>query len=286
MKSILNFYEAIDDLPKSPPLPVIPNPNQRIVDAARKASLKPVEQPSFLRDVVKKTYIDPFIVKNAESSNATREQILGYKNKRSFSAPDPGKFRGNSPPIPVGSNNTTSSPDPGKFRDNSSPAPERVNFDRGNAAAPVGNKQFMADKSPSIRQQLSPKIDNNAKLMSAKADATRAAVDYKASHPEPLASAPVAPASKPFSLNNNIDQAIAHRVPPGVASTPVTSVSPIDTANMPSKFDFAAGAGTAVNATKKVGGTLLDKVKEEAPNILNRGAQVMSKLGDVTGYGK
>ena len=144
----------------------------------------------------------------------------------------------------------------------------------------------MADKSPSIRQQLSPKIDNNAKLMSAKADATRAAVDYKASHPEPLASAPVAPASKPFSLNNNIDQAIAHRVPPGVASTPVTSVSPIDTANMPSKFDFAAGAGTAVNATKKVGGTLLDKVKEEAPNILNRGAQVMSKLGDVTGYGK
>ena len=169
-----------------------------------------------------------------------------------------------------------------------------VPFNRENVITPKPVQQITKNITP--QPSIKSALDNNTKLMRAKADAVRAAADYKASHPGPPVSAPPnapaapvsAPASKPFSLNNNIDQAIAHRVPPGVASTPVTSVSPIDTSNMPSRFDFkaAAEAGTAVNATKTVGKTFIDKVKEETPNILNRGAQVMSKLGDVTGYGK
>lgn len=251
MKSILNFYEAEGDyefVPTPKPKQVYPK-----FDIKNAAPVKKI--PS---------YDGPLV----DEQNAYREKMAArvpYK------------------PVPFNRENVIT------------PKPvQPIPFNRENAITPKPVQQITKNITP--QPSIKSALDNNTKLMRAKADAVRAAADYKASHPGPPVSAPPnapaapvsAPASKPFSLNNNIDQAIAHRVPPGVASTPVTSVSPIDTSNMPSRFDFkaAAEAGTAVNATKTVGKTFIDKVKEETPNILNRGAQVMSKLGDVTGYGK
>lgn len=126
-----------------------------------------------------------------------------------------------------------------------------------------------------VKPPIKPRLSNAQLLDKAKQDATNAAIQYKKNNPEVVADKEQ---PKPVANEKSEDNSMTSGEMARKASYNSDNGSSMTPTEQSRKFDYASAAGTALNTAKKVGGSIVDKVKEEAPDLLNRGAKVLASL--------
>jgi hypothetical protein len=174
--------------------------------------------------------------------------------------------------------------DIGASKTGTTPTPVQAKVEPAKVAPPVSTEKPKVYDNPlasntklntavPITKRLAT-VSNVDKMAKAKSDAANAALAYKKNNPDWDKDTKLADASDKLTPAET-ERKTAYVSPQADTTSSLAKMTPTETAR---KFDYASAAGSAVNSIKKAGSSLIDKVKEEAPGILNRGKQVLASL--------